>query len=930
MKKSFLAILIICLFTTLSYGQNPFSVKGSVLDTVSNVPLINSTIVILNSKDSTLVKYARAGSDGTFSLPNLKEGKFILLVSYPDYADYVEHFSLDAAKPTAHFGRIRMMLAARLLQEVIVKGTVAEMVIKGDTTEFNAAAFKTEANAKVEDLLKQIPGMQIDKDGKITAQGATVGKVLVDGEEFFGDDPTLVTKNIRADMVDKVQLYDKKSDQATFTGIDDGEKTKTINIKLKENSKSGYFGKAEAGGGNDEFYQSQAMFNVFQGKKKFSAYGTVGNTAKTGLGWEESSKYGSSTSQVSDEGYIYFGGSGSDELDSFDGRFNGQGIPITRSGGMHYDAKWKEDKQSINLNYKIGSIGVAGSNNTLNQNNLPTGIINSNSGQSFDNYMFRHKLDATYLVKLDSTSELKFMADATIKNNTTESTFLSSSLRGNGTALNGGTRSVTTAGDQRLFNSSLLWNKKLKKKGRTLSLTLGQRYNNDDSDGFLNSSNRFYNTVGVIDSIQNIDQYKVNATQMSAFNSNLAYTEPFSKTFSVILNYGLNYSESNSDRKSFNQSVTGKYDILDTEFSNNFDLTQTSNQAGAVFSYRQKKTVITFGSRASFVNFDQTDLYTKKQYDRNFMNWTPQASYQYNFSTQKSFRLNYNGSTTQPNITQIQPIRVNTDPLNIVIGNPDLGPSFNNRFSIGYNSYKVISDRQIYLNGSYSFTSNAIVNNTITDKAGKSTFQSINLRDKSPFNFYLYSFFQRKIPGTNLRAGINASVNGNTYYNMINNVLNKTRSETYSPRLTFSAYKAKKYDFYSGIGPAYSKSQSDLQRNVNNNGWTTNAYLEANLYLPGKVKVGFSGNYFFQQKTQSFNEDFDRFLLNTTLTKSFMKSENLKLQLSGNDLLNQNTGFSRLATSNMITQNSYTTIRRYAMFSLIYDLSKMGGPQPQK
>lgn len=930
MRKFFLAIAFICLCATYTYGQNQYSVKGSVADTASNVSLANSSIVILNSKDSTLVKYTRTGTDGNFAINNLKEGKFILLISYPDYADYVEHFSLDAAKSSLNFGKIRMVLTARLLQEVIVKGTVAEMVIKGDTTEFNAAAFKVEANAKVEDLLKQIPGMQIDKDGKITAQGQTVNKVLVDGEEFFGDDPTLVTKNIRADMVDKVQLYDKKSDQAAFTGIDDGQKTKTINIKLKEDKKSGYFGKAEAGGGNDEFYQGQAMFNIFKGKKKLSAYGTVGNTAKTGLGWEESSKYGSNSTQVSDEGYIYIDGSGSDELDSFNGRFNGEGIPVTRSGGAHYDTKWKEDKQSINLNYKVGSIGVSGSNNTLNQNNLPTGIINSNSGQNFDNYMFRQKLDATYLVKIDSTSELKIMTDGTIRNNTTESTYLSSSLRENGSALNGGTRSVTTAGDQRLFNSSILWNKKLKKKGRTVSLSLGQRYSNEDNDGYLNSNNRFYNDLGTIDSIQNIDQYKTNLTTMSGFNSNLAYTEPLSKVLSLIVNYGLNYSESNSDRKSFNKSITGNYDILDKQFSNNFDLAQTSNQTGAIFNYRQKKTVITFGTKASFVNFDQTDLYTNKQYNRNFMNWIPQASYQYNFSTQKSFSIRYNGNTNQPNITQIQPIRVNTDPLNITLGNPDLGPSFNSRFNIGFNSYKIISDRQIFINASYSFTSNAIVSNTVTDAAGKNTFQSINLDGKSPVNINMYGYFGRKIPTTDIRVGLNSNINFNTYYNMINSVLNKTTSANYSSQVSIGMYKPKKHDFYVSIGPGYNKSESDLQKNINNNGWVVNSYFGANWELPGKVKIGLNGTYLFQQKTQSFNEDFDRLLLNTTLTKSFMKSESLKLQLSGNDLLNQNTGFNRRATSNMITQNSYTTIRRYAMFSVIYDLSKMGGPQPKK
>ncbi|MHB1179029.1 MAG: outer membrane beta-barrel protein, partial [Daejeonella sp.] len=740
MRVSILAILLIWMSAGISYAQSPYSVKGFVLDTASNVALINSSVVILNSKDSTLVKYTRASVNGVFSLGNLKEGKFILLVSYPDYADYVEHFSLDAAKSSVDFGRIRMMLTARLLQEVIVKGTVAEITIKGDTTEFNAAAFKIEANSKVEDLLKQLPGIQVDKDGKITAHGQAVNKVLVDGEEFFGDDPTLVTKNIRGDMVDKVQLFDKKSDQATFTGIDDGERTKTLNIKLKEDKKSGYFGKGEAGGGNDEFYQGQGMFNVFKGKKKFSAYGTVGNTGKTGLGWRDNGKYGGTAANVSEEGYIYIGGSGGDELDSFDGRYNGEGIPETKSGGLHYDSKWNSDKQTINLNFKAGAIGIAGANNTLNQNNLPTGIINSNSNQNFDNNMSRQKIDAIYLVKLDTTSELKITVDGTLKNNSTVSKYLSSSLRGDGTALNTSNRSLTNNGNQEQFNATALLTKKLEKKGRTLSLTLGQRYNGDDTEGYLNSVNGFYNPTGNLDSIQTIDQYKTNLNKTFGFNSNLAYTEPFSKTFSVILNYGLNLTNSSSDRKSFNQSAPGKYDVLDGQFSNNFDLGQTSNQAGAVFNYRQKKTVVTFGTRTSIVNFRQTDLYTNRKYTRDFLNWTPQASYQYNFSAQKSFSARYNGNSTQPNLDQIQPVRVNSDPLNITLGNQDLKPSFNNRFSLNYNSYKVLSDKSLYLNGSYSFTSNAIVNNIVTDAAGKSTFQSINLSDKTPASLYFYAY----------------------------------------------------------------------------------------------------------------------------------------------------------------------------------------------
>jgi hypothetical protein len=233
MKLVVLALLILLLSWKPLFAQNNYAIKGSVLDTASSAGLQNASIAVLNSKDSTLVRFTRADANGGFSLNNLRQGNFILLLTYPDFADYVETFALSADKPLKDFGKLKMILKARLLAEVIVKGTAAQMTIKGDTTEFNAAAFNIEANSKVEDLLKQLPGIQVDKDGKITAHGQAVNKVLVDGEEFFGDDPTLVTKNIRGDMVDKVQLYDKKSDQATFTGIDDGERTKTINIKLK-------------------------------------------------------------------------------------------------------------------------------------------------------------------------------------------------------------------------------------------------------------------------------------------------------------------------------------------------------------------------------------------------------------------------------------------------------------------------------------------------------------------------------------------------------------------------------------------------------------------------------------------------------------------------------------------------------------------------
>jgi hypothetical protein len=370
--------------------------------------------------------------------------------------------------------------------------------------------------------------------------------------------------------------------------------------------------------------------------------------------------------------------------------------------------------------------------------------------------------------------------------------------------------------------------------------------------------------------------------------------------------------------------------FLDNEFSNDFELDQTSNQTGAIFNYRKDKNVINFGTRLNAVDFKQTDRYTGNIYKRDFLNWLPQASFRHNFSKQKSFEIRYDGNTTQPNLNQIQPIKVNNDPLNIILGNPDLKPSFRSSLNLSYYSYKVLSDKSIYFRGYYSTTHNAIVNNTLTDAAGKSTFQSINLTDKNPANFSLYGDYGQKIPGTELRIGLNLSTNANTYFNMINSVLNETRSNSYSTRISVSRYKQKKIELYWSLGPEYITNESSLQKQINNNGWGANSWFELSLYLPNKVKIQSSANYKYQEKTQAFAEDFNRLIWNTTLTKSFMKEESLKLSLTGNDLLNQNTGFNRMATSNMISQNSFTAIKRYFMLSLSYDLNHMGGGLQKK
>ena len=922
MKFIILLIIFSCFCSVTLLSQGRYSVKGAVADTTVSARLVNASVIVMNAKDSILRAYTRVKPDGLFAINNLSKGKFILRISYPDYAIYVEQFTLDSAHTTHDFGRLNLLLKERLLKDVIIKGTRAAIKIKGDTTEFDARAYVVQPNAKVEDLLKQLPGLQVDKDGKITAQGQTVTKVLVDGEEFFGDDPTLVTKNIRADMVDKVQLYDKKSDQAAFTGIDDGVKTKTINIVLKEDKKNGTFGKVDADVGSHGYYEGQALYNRFKEKMKFSAYGTVANDGKTGLGFQDASQLGASNNNVqfTDGGGISINiTGGGDALDSFSGYFDGKGTPLARSGGVHFDNKFDKDKATLNLNYKIGSIEVTGQTTTQAQQTLQKGVLNTNSSQTFDNYSFRHKLDATYNVKLDTTSTLKISADATSRNFHVNNDYITAT-DSSGTLLNKSNRSITNGGDQKIFNASALYTKRFKKAGRTLSWNVSEAYNDNETQGFLNSRVDYFKNGR--DSIVLTDQYKTTDAISSALNSNITYSEPLNKKFSLLFNYGLSINNSSTDRRSYNQSAPGVYDVLDNKFSNNYKFNQLLNQFGAILNYKFGKALFNFGTKASGVDFKQIDEFTGNIYKRTFINWAPQARYQYNFSQRESISINYNGNTTQPTIDQIQPVQVNTDPLNITFGNQNLKPSFSNQLNLYYSSYKVLTGQSFYIFSNFSNTSDAIVNNT-TESAGKNTIQYVNLSGQTPFNYSINSGVSRTIKPMDINVGLSLNAGGNVGYSYINQALSKSTSTNYAVRLNVSKYVQKKYDFNLSGGPSYTFNQMSLQPLANNNAAGFNSNGSVNIYLPAKFALGGSFNYTYNAKTQSFDAQY-KTIVNTYIYRTFLKDDKLKVSVSANDLLNENTNYSRGVSGNTTTQTNTSGIKRFFMLSVVWDFTKFG------
>ena len=919
--------LLLFNFTALSFSfAQSHSIQGSVADTVEKSVLFNSAVMLLRQSDSIMIQFTRTGKDGNFILKNIPEGKFLLLVTYPKYADFVDEIEIKDSL-TFLLPPISLVLKSKILEAVVVSGYKGGIRVKGDTVEFKADSFYIHPGATVEDLLKKLPGIQVDKNGRITAQGETVQKVLVDGEEFFGDDPTLVTQNLRADMVDKVQLFDKKSDEATFTGIDDGQRTKTINLKLKDDKKNGYFGKLSAGAGTDGYYDYQAMINDFKSKQKLAGYGILSNTGKTGLNWQDRDNYGQSQAGNIDfddvTGFTYSGPQ--NDLDSWDGRYNQQGKPVVQTGGIHYNDKWNEDRQSINGNVKVMQLNVTGNNATNSEYILPDTLFYNNQTQQFSNRIFRTSFDGSYEIKFDSSSSLKVSADGGIDNKTTNSNFTSEALAIDSSLVNQSSRTISTSGINHILNSNILWRKRLHKKGRTISINVRENYMSGNSDGYLYSDNKYYSGGALVqDSI--IDQLKNYHNENVLINSKITYSEPLSPVSFLLANYGVNVSKSNSDRNSYNRGTGGKYIDLDTLYSNDYQFNVLTQTGGLAYRLSQKKLQFNASCNLGFTRFDQEDLRADTTAVRNFINWYPQANLTYSLGSQTRLGFGYYGNTRQPTIQQIQPVITNEDPLNVTIGNPGLKPSFQNRFSVNANQFKPLSETFINFNLSYNFTDNAISSSSTVDSTGKRTTQSVNVNGTHSFSGYFNYSIKWKETGIHISFYPYLNINRNV--SIVDNIQNTTSNNSYSFNLNLNKEKEKKYEFSLSGSASYTESISSINTGVTTRYWTYGIRPNADLFLPFKFQVNADLDYNIREKTPVFTTNNNVAVLNAWIGKKFLKNDALLIKVQGNDLLNQNIGFSRTVNSNFITQNTYSTIQRYFMFSIIWNFNKAGTPPP--
>ncbi|HLR00727.1 MAG TPA: outer membrane beta-barrel protein [Sphingobacterium sp.] len=910
-------LLIFCLiYTSQLVAQS--EIKGQVIDEEEEVALENATIVILQQQDSILKDFARTDEKGLFKLSIADTNDYILMISYPKYADFTKTFN---AAESQDFGKISLQTAAHLIEEVVVTGRLP-VVIKGDTIEYDADSFTVEKNAKVEDLLKVMPGITVDSEGKITAQGKTVEKVLVDGEEFFGDDPTLVTRNVRSDMVDKVQVYEKQSEETERTGVDDGERIQTINVELKEDAKNGVFGKATAGGATDEYYTGQLMLNKFKGSQKIGAFMITGNNGTTGLSWSDAQKYGGGSMEVGDDGGISI--SGGDDFGGWGGEYQGSGIPNVLNTGINFTDKWNGDKNKINLGYLYGKINANGESERLTQNNLEDRTLFNAQNALFENDKNRHQFNLKYDLKIDSLTTLTVTGSASKWDEWNSSTDSSYMTDREGITLNDQYRHQVSDDSRTSVDFNGYLTRKFHKEGRSISLRVNYRGNESNGNQFLNNRLNYYSENGEIETSSITDQEKKKTDNSSYTMASIAYTEPLSKQLNLSLSYGITNNGSNSMLYSYNKDGGEDYSQLDSLYSSDFDYRTLSSNYNVSLNFKSEKFRVNFTNLLKNDQLKQENNFTQDKTERSFLTYNPSVNVTYNISKNSHLRVGYRGTNSLPSLSQIQPLRNNEDELNVYLGNESLKPQFNHNYSLNFQKYNALEGAYMYGGVSFSQNVNPLTLNAVTDDYGRSTYQWENLTDKSNRNANMYIGKGVKlIREWDLDFDISGSVNYNDQYNFINSKLNNAKYMTYSIRPGIRRTVTSGLNISLYVSPGYSKQKTTLQPEFDNSGFTLQSNNNIKYYFPKQFELFTEIRYVYEAPTATFDEKFERLIINPGVSKKILRDESLKISFLVNDLLNQNVGFRRSQNGNVFTQNSYDTIRRYYMLRVSWDFNKM-------
>ena len=955
MKKFYLAVLATVMLTLSTYAQKVNGVaKGVLLDSVSATPLPDATISVVRSKDSSLISFTVTSSSGYFEIKNIEAGSYNLLISYTGMQNFKKQFIITNGKAVADFGTIKLDRNYKELNEVVVKDD-APVKIKGDTVEFRAESFKSvKPNATVEDLLKKVPGMEVAKDGTVKSQGEQVQKVYVDGKEFFGTDPKMATRNLNQDMVESIQVYDDMSEQAKFTNVDDGSRTKAINIKLKKDKKNGVFGKAMAGGGTDGRYQSQLNLNRFTGTRQISVVGSANNLDRQNFSFSDVIG-GMGMGSFSSGGFgnaMIRGGGGS--FSSGGGSSGGSGISSPVSLGVNYRDMWGP---------KIDAVGNVNGNSTrtvlqqssYGQESYPADAAHgrpldsladketvTNSNNLNQNLRFNFRME----YKMDSLNSLLYYPSFTLQHS---DGFSYNSLNSYAT-LTGipkylaltQQRTNENSRDGYNMNQNLLFRHRFAKRGRTLTVGVTSTLNESTGEGTTYSPYVYYTRSEIPYKMVTLDQQSTQKVHGLNNTISTSYTEPIGRNKLIEFNYAYTNNQSTSDKKTFDMdTATHKYEIINAPSTNYFENGNVSHRLGANFRVQQRKYnyQVGIGEQINELSSRSVRATTNKDttVKQSFVNIYPTAVFTYNFTRNKNFRFRYSGRTNQPTISQLQNVPDYSNPLQVKTGNPLLKPEFSNSFNANYNTFNMMNFRYFSGNLSFSQTTNKIVNATDdlpkiyttptdTSTKGKQLIIPVNLNGSFSGNGFFtlgLPFKNPKLKGSTFNSTTMASYSRDVtmFYKRVNYA--RTLSLTQTEGIAYT-YK-EKIDLNLRASLTYSRARYDSAlKTPDQDYWSQTYSADWTFDLPKDFVFETDFDYYLTTGVSTgYNTKVP--LLNTSLSKLMFKNKAGQLKFEVHDLFNQNQSLTRNFTTNGYQDVRTNVIRRYFMLSFTYSLNKMGG-----
>lgn len=886
----------------IAFAQAQGTVSGKVLNEKDKTPVDYASIAVKKLSDSSVVGATSTNTQGAFSIKNISPGKYRLYIVYLGLKSINKDFELTAANPNVNFGSLLMENTGVTLKGVEVKGETPPIVVKKDTLEINASTLKVKENAVVEDLLKKVPGVEVAKDGSITTQGETIKRVRVDGKDFMGSDPLLATRNLPADMVDKIQIIDDMSEQSKFSGVDDGNREKILNIVTKNGVKNkGYVGNNTVGYGTDDTYDVNLNINRFDKNQQLSLIGQFNNVNKQNFG----------------------GGGGRGMM--FGGGGQQQGITTTNAGGINFGDTY-DDGTKLTASYFFNKTSLFNTNSSNSQSFIGNNTVTNSSDLESTTDRLNHRLNFMVDTKLDSATSIRIQPNISYTDNSSDSfdRYIRNNIAGNAV----GSQKLQTNSESPSISNSLLLRRKFLRRGRTLSLNVNTNINDSDAGTFNINPETLTKTGGV--EINDINRLNNNDVSSFSNTARLVFTEPLSKTLSLELNYQNLYANDNRKRNVYDfNALTQQYDIVNLLYSNEFENTTLTNALGFSFNKNEKKYNWNVGVAGQLTNRKNDNLTTGNIFKQDFINITPSAQFRYNFSNSKRLNIRYDGRTNQPSIDQIQPVRDNTNTQSIPLGNPNLKPSFANSFRIFYNNFDYASYRTLFLGAFITQSFNdfgnrqrVLVNQVNPEDNGKIENSFVNVDG----NFSANVFGNLGLPiikGNKLNFQVNGglSFSKRTNFSDINENITETLGLSNGYKLVSNLDKL---DLIAGVSGRWDRSNYTIGRNTNY--YTLSPNIDISYVFPGNIRLQTDVTY--NQLTGRGAYDSSYTQVNAYMSRQFFKNKGT-FKFSVNDLFNENVGITRTATANQIVDQNFNVLKRYFMLSFTYSLSTISGMQPQ-